>query len=191
MKKLFCMMDTETTGLEEYHEIIETGMILFDKDFNVYDDLRILVNAEHSPETFSAEAMKINGFDPTRIAKHGIDRDRAALYIKEFLANNIYELKPEKIVPVGHNILRFDIPKMEKFIFTSEKFDYFFSTRDAIDTKTVANFFNIDERFSSTSLHKLAELFGIDTTGAHSALDDCRINLEVLKKFKTMIKGGV
>jgi DNA polymerase III epsilon subunit-like protein len=29
MEKLFCMMDTETTGLEEYHEIIEIGMILF------------------------------------------------------------------------------------------------------------------------------------------------------------------
>ncbi len=178
MEKVFCMIDTETTGLKKHHEIIEIAAVLFESNFEIRAEHCLQVNAEHAPETFSTEAMKINGFDPAKIANHGLFSDEAGKNIKAWL--NFYTcIEAGRIVPVGHNILNFDIPKIKNFILPD--FDNYFSVRQAIDTKVVANFFNIRGEFESTSLIKLAEFFNIPTTGAHRALNDCYRNLEVLK----------
>lgn len=186
MKKLFCMMDCETTGLEEHHEIIQIGLLLFDKHFGRLGGWEILVNAEHDPKTFSTEALEINGFDKNKIAYHGMSGESTASWIQDLLINKAAFLKAEKIVPCGHWILDFDIPKLRKFIFPDDEFDKIFCTREAIDTKVIANFYNMHDRFKSTSLLKLAEHFNIFTDGAHAALADCRRNLEVMKMFASI-----
>ena len=178
-KKAFFLIDCETTGLDLHHEIIEFAMVRFDCNFNILGDCRILINAEHDPKTFSKKAFEKNGFDPEKISSHGVSRQEAGEIIRRTV-NIGY-----KVIPVGHYISEFDIPKIKTFLMP--EFDIFFDKRKMIDTKFVANFFNINDRFKSTSLLELAELFGISTEGAHSALPDCYRNLEVLKKFYSSI----
>lgn len=180
MKKVFCMMDTETTGLEWHHEIIEIAMVLFNSDFEKIGSFVTKVNALHHRSTFSDEAMQINGFDPAKVRSHGMSAKNTACSIKNWI-NVCVDISKARVIPAGQNIIKFDIPKIKQFVMPD--FDNFFSDRVIIDTKRIADFFNIRGEFESTSLQELAKVFNIPVKKAHSALDDCYTCLEVLKHF--------
>lgn len=178
--------DLETGGLDEKkHAIIQLAAICpaRNAEFEVKIKFR-MNNAE-------PEALEVNSYDPETWFNEAISPRDAALKFKEFCQSHAFgkqiskKGKPFNVAQLcAHNGKKFDGP----FLFSWLKrldVGFFPASYKVLDTLALAEFClpDLDDHQQPT----IAKHFGIDTDGAHDALNDVRVLVEITKRMEAMI----
>lgn len=161
----YTLFDLETTGISrESDEIIEISAVKV-RGGEVVDEFTSLVNPGIS---IPYEATLVNHITNSMVRNAPSIRQLLPPFFR-FAGNDIL---------VGHNIANFDIP---------------FIRRDCLRyfNKTPPHFYIDTLRFARMAvpglktyrLTSLAERYGIETEGAHRALNDCRMNQKVFERL--------
>ena len=154
MKKTLAFVDLETTGLDpNKHEIIEAAIILSRADGSTYE-----WQSKIKPKDIASAdpvALKVNGYIPE-------EWDKAPLL--EEVSSEITSLL-EGTMPVAHNA-HFD----RSFLETHLGVDTL--PHRWLDTISIAHV--VMPNRDRYSLASLCDAFGIDNSGAHTALVDAR-----------------
>ncbi len=161
----YVVFDLETTGLSiKKAEIIEIAAVKV-KGGKVVDEFSTLVNPEiHIPR----QASLVNGITDEMVA----DAPMIEEALKAFL-----EFAGDAIL-VGHNIQNFDLN------FINRDARHYFAREvenDYVDTVPMSVMYL--PKLSSHTLQDLAAYYGIDTAGAHRALNDCRMNQQLFERL--------
>ena len=169
----YVLFDLETTGLStDKDAVIEISAL---KVINgaISEEFSTLVNPGMHIPYF---ASSINGITDDMV----IDAPVMEVALKDFMTFiGNYDL-------VGHNIMRFDM----KFI-QRDAMRFFGRTldNDIIDTLYLARRYLPNLR--SYSLGALADHYNVSYEGAHRALVDCKINLQVYKRILEDMDGAL
>lgn len=166
----YVVFDLETTGISHnYDEVIEISAIKV-HNHEVVTEFTSLVNPKRG---IPHSASQVNGITD--------DTVRDAPIFEEVL-DDFLEFVDGHVL-VGHNIHAFDM----KFIYRDCKrfFDKALD-KDYIDTLKLARI--CLPHLQHHKLTDLADYYGITTTGAHRALNDCRMNQAVFEHLGEEIK---
>lgn len=159
----YVIFDLETTGVSVTNdEVIEISAVKVANGI-IVDEFTSLVNPRMPIPFYASE---VNGITDDMVKDYP-SFDVVLKYFLDFIGDNIL---------VGHNIHRFDM----KFIYRDSE-RYFGKTisNDYIDTLPLARVYLPD--MDSHALVNLAYHYGIETDGAHRALNDCRMNQQVFE----------
>lgn len=164
-KESFVCLDCETTGLDTNKDrIIEIGVCLFTFD-TIIESYETLINPD---QPIPHESTLIHNINDTMVeGKPKISE----VFDQIFEISNGYTL-------IGHNI-DFDI-KVINAEAKRHKYNKQLSLENTIDTVRLARLF---AQTDTNSLESLRKYFMIDDHGAHRAMADVLVNIEVFKKL--------
>lgn len=159
----YVVFDLETTGVScKMDEVIEISAIKV-KGRQVVDEFSTLVNPGRPIPYY---ASQVNGITD--------DMVEDSPYFFEALSDFL-DFVGDAVL-VGHNIHTFDM----KFLYRdAERFWGRTIGNDYIDTLQVARSYL--PQLDHHKLTDLADYYGIDTEGAHRALNDCRMNQQIFE----------
>ncbi|OGG42917.1 hypothetical protein A3G50_01365 [Candidatus Jorgensenbacteria bacterium RIFCSPLOWO2_12_FULL_42_11] len=164
-------VDTETTGLDLNHELIELGLVKVDgRDFSVLEEWEIKIKPRHL-ELADPEALRINHYSE-KGWQEAVELETALKIFLEKTANTIL---------VGHNLL-FDWFHIHKALAERNlKPTFYYKGLDTFSfgwqkLRQLPDFQNL-------SLSEMASYFGVSQEKPHSALDDARTTYEVFLKL--------
>ena len=167
----FTVIDLETTGINvRLAEIIEIAAIKYvnNKEVAIFNEFVKPKNP--IPE----KVTELTGITDL----HVYNADDISTVLKKFI-----DFVGDSIL-VGHNIGSFDLTLIYDYAKRLYGIDV---SNDFIDTKNIAQS-RYKAVLSNCKLATVAEHFGIDTSGAHRALEDCRINAECyMRMFNQVI----
>ncbi len=165
------VVDTEFTGLELKHELVEIGFVkLKHGTLEVIAEKSIKIKPTHL-ENANAESLAISGYNE----KGWADAVDLKTGIQDFLTYT------DGCMLVGHN-LGMDWAFIKKAIEDCGLTSNFYYK--GLDTFSIAWAKLRDKKeFKRFSLTELAPYFGIDMGHHHRALDDARTTCEVFKKL--------
>jgi inhibitor of KinA sporulation pathway (predicted exonuclease) len=150
--------------------------------------LNILVNPGEEELDLGKEALAFNKIERSRIITEGVHAATLTAHIRNWMESNGIT----SIEPLAHNwvydrvVLRNSMPfdDVERIFYSRAK-----------DSHTAAVFINDlyksrgkERPFKKTNLSAMAEYFGMNTEGAHRALQDCIMSAFVYKNLFNMIK---
>ena len=163
--KDYVIFDLETTGVScSSDKIVEFSAVKV-VDGRITEEFSTLVNPECPIPYF---ASQINGITDDMVKDSPVIRD----VLKDF-----FEFAGDMVL-IGHNIHSFDL----KFIYRDcEKYFGQVPGNDYVDTLKLSRI--CLPELKHHSLTDLAEHYGIPTTGAHRALNDCKMNQAVYEKM--------
>ena len=175
----FCIVDTETTGLESsYHEIIELAAIICDRNLKTIATTSFRIAPEHINRAH-VRALEINGYDPEtwnpEFKYHYEAFNYLNIFINKYIGDDDFTL-------VGQNV-QFD----KKFIVEGYKKARVECLLD-IPTADLIHMAKIwssirEVKFKSFSLKALSEFTGIVNENPHAALADVETTLNILRWF--------
>jgi len=182
---LLCSIDCETTGLEEHHEIIQFSAIPLDSYLTPQTPHLDLVIR---PTTVDGLSLKVKEA-AIKAHKFGMDSEEAvSVFIRWYESLHLVEWG--RIVPLGHNYLRFDEGFIRRWL-GEVTYDHYFHSM-VRDTMIVAGFLNDFEdyharnpKFKDVKLPTIARALGIefDPGSLHDALYDAHLTAKVYKKM--------
>lgn len=212
----YVILDTETTGLDpNKHQILTLGMIMLETlnnssltNFNPDDDVKFLRSfnkyewkLKHENYFVDPKAMEVNKIDLVQHHKEAestdsaIDQMRRLVYSSFSGAFNNYDPNKKMVSLVGHGVAM-DVKMLKATEESAGKtgrhslsgmFD-----RRYIDTQSNAmllQMMGLLPEGVSCSLVDQALWAGCDVSKAHTALGDCELILEVLKKQMKVLRG--
>ena len=161
----YVVFDLETTGISHKNdEVVEISAVKV-QGGKVVDEFTTLVNPGIP---ISPQASAVNGITDEMVA----DSPRFDTVLKDFL-----DFAGDMVL-VGHNIANFDL----KFIYRdSRKYFNAIPNNDYIDTLPMACRYLPE--LSHHRLGDIAKHYGIDASGAHRALADCRMNQQIFERL--------
>ena len=167
-------IDTETTGTDFNHELIEIAVIRASSyDFTVLDEWEAKIKPRNI-ESAEEAALKINHYNDKDWEK-AVDLETA---LKTFLE------KTENAVLVGHN-LTFDWTYIHKSLAEFNlKPTFHFKSLDTISLAWQK--LRHDSGIRSFSVKELANYFNIKQDKPHSALDDARTAYKIFLKLNEL-----
>ena len=162
----YTVLDLETTGFNHNKdEIIEIGAIKYNNRIEL-DRLSLLIKPR---KKISRSIELLTGITNQMLELEGIDIVTAIFMLKEFLGDSVL---------VGHNISTFD----SKFLDDAYQMVlHCHFPNDFIDTLCHAK--KVLPTLEHYKLENLAEMYGIDYSNAHRAIEDCVINHLVYEKL--------
>ena len=171
----YAMMDTETGGFDPVdNALLEIAIIGLDEDLEIVDTLAFLVKPAKG-KIIGQGALAVNKIDVEEAKRDGVDVEDIESRIEEWFHKNLIF---QQIMPIGHNYVRFD----QKFMRVNISGYPRFFTTDCIDTLPASKDYARKERKAiKANLGAMREEFGIQIVNTHRALDDCYVNVEVLK----------
>ncbi|MCH9608672.1 MAG: 3'-5' exonuclease DinG [Chlamydiales bacterium] len=171
-KTTFVCLDCEFTGLDlENDRVLEIACVRFTLD-KIIDSFEVLLNPQHP---ISEEALKIHHISEEMV-KDKPTIDQALPDLLTFLGNDFI---------VGHAV-QFDLQMLEK---EAERLSVKFPQKNhkLFDTLRLARAYGDSP---NNSLSELAKHFNIEVEGAHRAMNDVMMNIEVFKfliqRFKSV-----
>lgn len=192
-----CYFDTETSGLEAHHAVIQLAAIAINDQTGAEVDSferKVRFNAALA----SLEALKINHYDP---ATWKVEAEEPATVIAKFTAwAKPYACidmvskssgKPYKVGKLaGHNVVAFDLVRLRRMYSTT----FFPFSYHAKDTLQRALWFYDEhpelKRPESLKLSTLCAHFGIAVDGAHDALCDVRMSAALARAIAKAERNG-
>lgn len=161
----YVLYDLETTGLNNAKDdVVEISAVKVRNGVIVEEFSRLINPGRHIPD----EASTVNNITDEMVRDcPGIDE-----VLPEFL-----DFIGDDML-VGHNIRSFDMGFMYRYcnLFWGQEL-----TNDYLDTLMFAK--ECFPKWKHRTLADLSEYYGIDTTGAHRALADCRMNQQVYENM--------
>lgn len=157
----FTVIDLETTGVNvRLAEIIEIAAIKYvnNKEVAVFNEF------VRPKKPIPKKVTELTGITDL----HVCNADDISVVLNKFI-----DFIGDSIL-VGHNIGSFDLTLIYDYAKRLYGIDV---SNNYIDTKYIAQS-QYKDVLSNCKLSTVAEYFGIDTSGAHRALEDCRINAE-------------
>lgn len=154
----YVVFDLETTGISSsYDQVVEISAIKV-KNSTIVDEYSTLVNPCMPIPIMASE---VNGIYDDMV-KDAPDFRKALGDFNDFVGD---------LTLVGHNIRKFDM-----IFICRDALKYFGKTigNDYMDTLSIARAYL--PGMGSYALSALAGHYGIDSSGAHRALNDCRMN---------------
>ena len=163
--KGFVIIDVETTGLDpEKESIIMLGALKVSEEGEC-ETFEMLVCTE---KPLSPAIAKLTGITYDMLSKSGKSPSQAIRLFLEFIGDTRL---------IAHNV-KFDISFINALLKREGMTPLL---NETIDTLTLAK--KKLPRLKNHKLATIAEHYGIHTAGAHDALMDCRITLEVYEKL--------
>lgn len=157
------LIDTETTGFDpEKHQLLEVGILVLEQG-EIINSLNIKL--KHKEYVLTAGAMKANKIDIVKHEEYALSGKETCEKILKFLECNYLE---EHYLVVGQNV-DFDIKFIEKLFLMQ-----LFLIRN-IEGKIKAEKQDLDYILNTLNIEI--------PTDRHSALKDCFLEYEVLKKL--------
>ncbi|MGM0441525.1 MAG: exonuclease domain-containing protein [Elusimicrobiota bacterium] len=180
----FCIIDTETGGLDpQKHSILSVGIVIADRE-NIIDGFEIKIKEDNIATT--PGSMAVNKIDLKEHVKEALSPEDTVNKIIDYFAGreNVMRDDDNKVVPIGHNIY-FDIDFMHRlFNLAGVSYMKYFSHRN-LDTSTLLRFFNLTGKLdlNSASLASACEYLEVENSRAHNALSDAKATAEVFQKL--------
>jgi len=180
--------DTETTGLSSIKNDIVSLACILEIDGYEQDRLYLEIQPVHW-DTISPEALKVNGYTLDKL-KSFMSQEEAYAKLTAFLNKHCDKFnRNDKLIPAGHNIIRFDIPFLEEFFRrNNDKYLYSFLDYHNIDTSPLTltlKAFNMLQ-VSDTKLVTLARHFNINFN-AHNSMSDIETTRKVFYEIKELL----
>ncbi len=172
------VIDIETGGfLIEEDAIVEIALLIFDEEMNIKEEYSAIVAPYQKigSEQFtnhSADAEAVHGITLKQREEEGKSPTEICDEIEEIL------FEREVSVFIGHNIDKFDMPRIQHFFDQFSMFEVPFAGIGTFDTLLVSRLKLCLEHYN---LSAMCNHFGIETTGAHRAMNDCRATFELYK----------
>lgn len=166
----YVVVDIETTGCNHFKDdIIEIGAIRYDNG-NEVGRLSLLLKTSHC---LSAAITQLTGITNEMLDKDGVNPEEAIKALCDFCKDDIV---------MGHNFTTFD----SKFLNDAyNKYLNISFENDFVDTLYLAK--EIYPDMKNRTLKDLSEMFKIDYSKAHRAVEDCEINHLV---YENMVFGN-
>ncbi len=162
----YVVFDFETTGINLCSsEIIEIGAIKVE-DNCIVEEFETLVQPYNS---IPSQATKVNGLTNEMVENQP--------YIEDVLDKFLGFINDS--VLVGHNIGSFDLNILNKFTNKIKGFDIEY---DYVDSLYLARY--CIEEIDNYKLTTLCDYFGVDSSNAHRALDDCKMTKQCYDRLK-------
>jgi len=165
------VFDTELTGLDLTHEIIEIGYVKIKAGtYEKISEGQIKIKPVRLGSA-NSESLMISGYNDTDW-KDGVDLKTG---LQQFLAVT------DRTMLVGHNVA-IDLMFLKKSIEECGlQVNYFYK---ALDTFNIAwAKLEHEQRLRKFSLSELAPYFGVDPGHAHRALDDAKTTYQIFLKL--------
>lgn len=188
---IICSVDVEATGLVPgTHEIIQMAVIPLGPDLLPSKHFKTL-ELRIKPENMSAIDPEARGMNKRLLndcIAHGMDRWAAVDYFKEWF----YKLKlppNKKIVPLGCNYEKFDLPMIQEFLAGVYSYDEFFRSdcrdvqRLAVSLNDMAEWTSSRIPFPKVNLLYLCSCLHVKNLNPHNALGDAYASAEVYRRM--------
>lgn len=197
------IFDLETGGLEDHHPDIQIAAVAVDislPGWPVVEEFERKLGFDS--DSCESEALELNHFDPEVWEDEAVSVNEAKRDFSAFLkrnstlqlvsaAGNTYTTA--KIG--GHNVSRFDLPRLERW--WGEAYKPFAFWR-ALDTITLAAWVFDMEIYPGPNIGKpenfkletLCAFFGIEIEGAHDALEDVKATKRLAAALHYITRGG-
>lgn len=182
-------MDTETGGLRPEHPTIQIAAISVDSEWKELETFERKIVFD--PLACDAEALEINHYDAKDWATEAkplpmVLSEFAGLLNRHRCVDLVSKAgNPYRVVRLaGHNIVGFDLKRVSAAF---KRLGIFFPIdfKSVLDTRqgAVWHFEKAGSPPADYKLTTLAKHFRIDTTGAHEALADVRMSIEIAKRL--------
>jgi DNA polymerase III epsilon subunit-like protein len=185
---MYLVFDTETGGIGVDKSLLTAWFGVFDKDFNLRNELNLKVKPDDGVYQVTGQALEVNKINLVEHDRVAISYKAAGTLLYDFLRGNT-KLGGEMLIPLGQNVI-FDINFIVGKIISKGSWDCMVTHR-LLDTMYIARFLQLNDKLpvESVSLGKLVEYFGVKVEGElHTAKTDALATFEVYKKLVEIIK---
>lgn len=176
------LIDTETTGFNpEKHQLLEVGILILEQG-EVINTLELKI--KHKEYLVTQGAMKTNKINLIEHEEEAVELEEAAKEIINFLE---YNFNGEHYLIIGQNV-NFDIKFIEKLFLSTGRIKDFrkFVGYRTLDIMQLFLIKNIEGKVKAEKqdLDYILNTLNIEIpVDRHSALTDCFLEYEVLKKL--------
>ena len=172
------------------HTITEAYFAIWDEDWNLLEDLHLLLKNDDGEVIGEQQAFETTGINPET---HLLDPDTITYTegrekLLAMLTRHKIPKKRKHYMPAGHNIL-FDLNFIWEQLIEKEDWEKTVHYGKKMDTYIVCTFLQ-DMGILPDDLGKLTSLveyFGIPMGKAHTARGDIEMNIDVYKAIKAMM----
>ena len=167
----YVIFDLETTGIScTSDEVVEISAVKVEGGV-VVDEFTTLVNPGRP---IPYQATSVHGITNEMVENSPMFREALADF-NDFIGDSVI---------IGHNIHTFDMKFIQR---DAQKYFGKYIGNDYIDTLEIARLYLPE--LPGRSLVELADHYGIESQGAHRALNDCRMNQQVFECLKREIEN--
>lgn len=185
-KALYLPFDTETGGIRGDVCLLSAHFAVADKDFNILDELDLLVKPDDGHYMLTARALEINKIDIMAHDKVAIEYKKAGGMIRDFIWKHSDNGKI-KLMPVGKNVA-FDVLKVTDNLLNSKTFHQYVSYR-VYDITTLVELVKragLLPYGAPDSLEELCHHYEIPID-AHTAKGDNLSGVALVKKLESLL----
>ena len=189
----YIWFDTETGGLNpKIHSLLTAYFAVCDKDLNLIDELELqLKPSDIAKLNLTQEAMNVNKINIDEHLKDPatVTYEEGRVKLKQFLLKNKIKGKRKSYMPAGHNI-SFDKDMIWEQLMPQDEFEEEVHYR-TLDTSSACTFLKDVGIFPEDlgSLGSLVDYFEVPKSELHNAKGDVRMNIEVYRRMKAMMKN--
>jgi len=171
------ILDIETGGFSiTKNGICEIGILIINDAFETVEERSFIIQPYTRPDSeelvsYKEDAMSVNG-----ISMEEIENGEIVTLVCEALCKMLMDHRVKTLI--GHNLRKFDFPRLEYLIDRFTQHDFSFEIEDTLELCRE----NLN--LSCNKLGSICDHFGIDNSNSHRALGDCKATLEVYKRLK-------
>lgn len=182
---IFLPFDCESGGIGDEISLLSAHFAACDEDWNVVDELELLVKPNDGIYKVTAEAMSINKIDLIKHEAMAMPYSQAGQLLRDFLVRNSQNGKI-KLQPMGKNIGG-DVGWVTQHLLGKKTFNQYVSYRcyDITGIITYLKRTGRLDRFAPESLEGLAKYFGFEADW-HTARGDNYAGIKVMRKLEEL-----
>lgn len=177
-------LDTETGGTGSDVSLLTLGMIVCQSNGDILDSTHIKMIPDDGIFRVTGQALSINKINLSEHEKDAIPYKKCGTLIYDFI-NKWSDKGSDKLMPLGKNVY-FDIQQVCNNVISKNTWNTFVSYR-AIELGSIVTYLKMKNKIPSDigeSLSDLCSYFGIDVSGAHDALFDSNLNIQLWKALQ-------
>ena len=189
--------DLETGGLDKYnHTITEAYFAIWDKDWNLLEDIHLYLKNDEGKINGTEKAFKITDIDPEKHLSNPntLTYTEGRKLLVEMLNRHKIPRKQKHYRLLGQNIVAFDIPFMIAQGFLSEEqMKKSGINHNSLDTTAIVTWLKELDVLPSNvgSISSLVDYFELPKGEAHRAKDDVHMQKEIYIKLCNIMKNAI